>query len=188
MNKKIRCLSQFSTHLIYETNLELSLKIQKIYLDIFLNREKYELFRDINGKEYDGNNFFFNFMKLIENTACCSENIFVENLIKSNILEFLMDNSFNKEPNKIETIIDILIDITSADSTIGKRLINIGLIRYLKNIINDKTFPEDLRQTALVPINNLFSDENLWNIVLFGQKILEMFCSLLNDPDIKSGI
>ena len=188
LNKKIWCLSKFSTHLIYDCNLEISLKIQKIYLEIFLNQEKYELFRDINEKEYDENNFFFNFMKLIENTACCTENIFVENLIKSNILEFLMDNSFNKNPKIIETIIDILMDITYVNSALGKRLINIGVIRYLKSIITDKSFPADLRQASIVPINNLFAEPNLWKFILFDNKVLEMFYSLLNDPDIKSGI
>ena len=99
-----------------------------------------------------------------------------------------MDNPFNKNPKIIETIIDILMDITYVDSALGKRLINIGVIRYLKSIITDKSFPADLRQASIVPINNLFAEPNLWKFILFDNKVFEMFYSLLNDPDIKSGI
>ena len=188
LNKKIFCLSKFSNSLIYENNLKLSLKIQEIYIEIFLNQEKFELFRDINENEYNDCNFFFNFMKLIENTSCCTEKIYVENLIKSTILEFLMDNSFNKYPNIIQTILCILIDITSVDSTLGKRLINIGVVKYLKNIINDKTFPSELRRSSFISINNFVYEEDLWKMVLFDQKVIEMINTLLKEPDIKSSI
>ena len=183
---KVRCLSKFENRLIYENNLEISLKIQKIYIDIFLNHSNFDLFKDFN-KEFDENNLLYNYLKLIENTACCYQKIFVENLIKSNIIEFLIDNFINKDYELIKIIINILIDLTNAESDLGKRLINIGIIKFLIIIIKDKTFPLKLREASLVPINNVI-DLNLWKSVFFEQKILIMFCDLLNDQDIKPGI
>ena len=67
-------------------------------------------------KEFDENNLLYNYLKLIENTACCYQKIFVENLIKSNIIEFLIDNLNNKDYELIKIIINILIDLTNAES------------------------------------------------------------------------
>ena len=47
LEPKIWCLSKFENKNIYEENLEFSLKVQKIYIDIFVNNEKFELFKDI---------------------------------------------------------------------------------------------------------------------------------------------
>ena len=184
---KIMCLSKFENSLIYENNFELSLKIQKIYIDIFLNNNSFDLFKDLN-KEYDDTDLLYNFLKIIENTSSEGKNKkLIENMIKSNILEFLIDNFINANPILIEIIINILIDITNSESEIGKRLINIGIIKYLVIIATDKTFPYELRQASLVPIYNLM-DINLWQLVLFGQKVLKVYCSLLNEQDIQPGI
>ena len=160
---KIMCLSKFENSLIYENNFELSLKIQKIYIDIFLNNNSFDLFKNLN-KEYDDTDLLYNFLKIIENTS-----------------------SEGKNKKLIEIIINILIDITNAESEIGKRLINIGIIKYLVIIATDKTFAYELRQASLVPIYNLM-DINLWQLVLFGQKVLKVYCNLLNEQDIQPGI
>jgi hypothetical protein len=56
LEEKIWCLSKFDEDKIYENNSELALKVQTIYINIFMNQQKYELFRDIN-TEMDENNF-----------------------------------------------------------------------------------------------------------------------------------
>ena len=130
----------------------------------------------------------YNYLKLIENTSYCKDNIFIENLIKSNILEFLIDNFINKDNKFIYIIIDILINISQVETTLGKRLINIGIIKFLLNIINNKAFPLDMREASFIPMNNLISNLQLWKIVFFDQKVLQEFCSLLNNEDIEEGI
>ena len=182
--EKIWCLSKFDLNEEYDQNLDLSLSIQKIYVDIFLNQNKYELF-DANNQEIGEDYFLLNYLKVIENTSYCLQNIFIENFIKSNILEFLMDNMIiNIDPILLKVIIGIIMNITNADSIIGKRLVNIGVVKYLLNIINNKTLDIDLRMDSLVPINNLMSDSQMWNIILFDQKVIETFCKILNDENI----
>jgi hypothetical protein len=85
---KIWCIGKFELKDKFPIERDLALKIQKIYIEIFLNQYKFNLFDGIN--EYmDENNFFFNFLKLIENSCNYTEVDYVENLLKSNILEFL---------------------------------------------------------------------------------------------------
>ena len=193
LEQKIWCLSKFENRNIYEENLEFSLKAQKIYIDIFVNNEKFELFKDING-ENDENNFFYNYLKLIENVSYCTETKISENLIKSHILEFLINNFFNwlifnnKYCEIIYIIIGILMNTTCVDSNLGKDLIDIGVIKYLTLIITDKSLPLELQESAFVPINNFFSDSQLLNRVLIEEKILKLFCSKLNDNNIIPGI
>ena len=188
LEQKIWCLSKFENRNIYEENLEFSLKVQKIYIDIFVNNEKFELFKDING-ENDENNFFYNYLKLIENVSYCTETKICENLIKSHILEFLINNFFNnKYCEIIYIIIGILMNTTCVDSNLGKDLIDIGVIKYLTLIITDKSLPLELQESAFVPINNFFSDSQLLNRVLIEEKILKLFCSKLNDNNIIPGI
>ena len=185
INDKIWCLSKFEVEKLYIANLELAEKIQKIYINIYYNKEKYDLFNDIN-KEIDGNNFLYTFLKLIENSVGCIDRIIAENLIKSNLIEFLIDNFVNKDNEFNYVIIQILINLSNTECDICKRLINIGVIKYLINIINDKTLPEYLRVRAFYPINNFLFDSQLVNLVLFGQKVLQLFYDLLNDENIES--
>jgi hypothetical protein len=184
LDEKIWCLSKFDLNEVYDEKIDLSLSIQKIYIDIFLNQNKFELFEGIN-QEICEDNFLFNYLKIIENTSYCLQNIFIENFIKSNILEFLMDNiSINIDPILLKVIIGILMNMTNADSILGKRLVNIGVVKYLLNIINDQTINLDVRTDALVPINNLMQDSQMWNIILFEQKVINTFCSLLKEENI----
>ena len=187
LEEKIWCLSKFDEDKIYENNSELALKVQTIYINIFMNQQKYELFRDIN-TEMDENNFLNNYLQLIANSCACTENLFIENILKSNILENLMDNFINKDPKLINLIVDILMNMTNSNSDLLKRLINIGVVKFLISIITDKCLPLYLRKVSFVPINNLFSDSQVWNIVLFEQKMIKTICNLLNNNDIESGI
>ena len=185
LKEKIWCLSKFEVEKLYETNLELVLKIQNIYIDIYQNKEKYELFNDIN-EEVDDNNFLYNYLKLIENSVGCIENIVVENLIKSNLIEFLIDNFINKDIEFNNIIIKILINLSNSEYNLCKRLINIGVIKYLKNIIKDKTLPVIIREIAFYPINNFIYDLQLCNLVMFEQKVFQLSYDILsNDEDLE---
>ena len=187
LQEKIWCLSQFKIDDIYEFNFEFALKVQNIILNAFLNHQKLELFNFVN-KDNNENNILYNYLKLIENTTHCKENIFLENMIKSDILTFLMDNLINKDIQFIYIIVDILINISDTESEFGKKLIKIGIIKFLMKIITDRSLPLDLRELSFIPINNLLSDLQLWKIVLFEQKILREYCTLLNDKDIEPDI
>ena len=187
LEEKIWFLSLFNEESIYECNLKLTLKVQDIYIGIFMNQTKFELFRDINEK-MDENNFLYNYLQLISNTTYCISNIYIENLLKSCLLENLMDIVINKQPKLINIIVDILMNLTNAEPYLLKRLINIGVVNFLVNIISDKSLPLYLRKAAFVPINNLLTDMQVWNTVLFDQKLIKIMCNLLNHKDIESGI
>ena len=180
---KIWCLSKFDLKEKFLIDLDMSLKIQKIYIELFMNQYKFNLFDGIN-RDMNDDNIFYNFLKLIENSTNCTEVDYVQNLIKSNILEFLMDNINNKNTKMIILILYIFVNLTSAETSLLIRLINIGLIQFFKNIFSDKTLDKEIYNVAIVSINNLLTEPQLWNKVLFDGGILKIFCVWLKDKNI----
>ena len=183
LSEKIWCLSKFELENYYETNPNLSLQIQKIYIEIFLNENKFELKNYFN-KEFDDNNFLFNYLKVIENTSYCIQNEFVENFIKSGLLEFLMDNFINADKILLDIVIGIFINITNANYTLGKRMINLGLLSFLRKVVTDKTIDIKLRLGVMISINNFFAEQKLCNLILFEKKMLETFQLLLTEENM----
>jgi len=183
LDMKIWCLSKFDLGEKYNIDLELSLKIQKIYIEIYLNQSKYNLIDKIN-ETMDENNFFYNFLKVIENLSYCIQVGYVEVLYKSNILEFLMDNVNNENQVMISMIIGIFSNLTNADTCLLKRLIDIGGLKFLINILLDKNINNEIRGSTMVSINNLLNEPLLWNKVLFDHNLLKIFCVLLKDKNL----
>ena len=136
----------------------------------------------------DQNNIFYNFLKLIENTSFCTQIAYIENLFKYNILEFLMDNVNINNQNMLSIIIYIFINLTNAETSQLKRFIDIGVVKFMENIILDKNICEFLKNNALITINNLLYDSQLWNRVLYDQGIIKIFCVILNDKNISPNI
>ena len=180
---KIWCLSKFDLKEKFLIDLDLSLKIQKIYIELFMNQYKFNLFDGIN-RDMNEDNIFYNFLKLIENSSNCTEVDYVQNLIKSNILEFLMDNINNKSTKMILSILYIFLNLTNAETSLLNRLINIGLIQFFKNIFSDKTLDKEIYNVAIISINNLLTEPQLWNKVLLDGGILKIFCVWLKDKNI----
>ena len=183
IDAKIWCIGKFDLEEKYNINLDLTLKIQNIYVELFLNQEKFNLFNGIN-KEMDENNIFYNFLKLIDNTSYCTQVAYIETLLKSNILEFLMDNINNENKEIINIILDTYINLTTAETSLLNRLIDIGVLKYLVTIVKDKTLNNDIHNKALVSINNLLMEPQLWNKVLFDNQVLKLLCVLLQDKNI----
>ena len=183
IDAKIWCIGKFDLEEKYNINLDLTLKIQNIYVELFLNQEKFNLFDGIN-KEMDENNIFYNFLKLIDNTSYCTQVAYIETLLKSNILEFLMDNINNENKEIINIILDTYINLTTAETSLLNRLIDIGVLKFLVTIVKDKTLINDIHNKALVSINNLLMEPQLWNKVLFDNQVLKLFCILLQDKNI----
>ena len=180
---KIWCLSKFDLKEKFLIDLDLSLKIQKIYIELFMNQFKFILFDGIN-RDMNEDNIFYNFLELIVNSTNCTEVDYVQNLIKSNILEFLMDNINNKSTKMILSILYIFLNLTNAETSLLNRLINIGLIQFFKNIFSDKTLDKEIYNVAIISINNLLNEPQLWNKVLLDGGILKIFCVWLKDKNI----
>ena len=187
LDTKIWCLSKFELDAKFDIDLDLALKIQKVYINLFLNQKKFNLYEGMN-KEMDQNNIFYNFLKLIENTSFCTQIAYIENLLKYNILEFLMDNVNINNQNMLSIIIYIFINLTNAETSQLKRFIDIGVVKFMENIILDKNICEFLKNNALITINNLLYDSQLWNRVLYDQGIIKIFCVILNDKNISPNI
>ena len=184
---KIWCLSKFDLEDKFLIDLVLSLKIQKVYIELYLNEAKFGLYEGMS-ETMDESNIFYNFLKLIENTSYCTEVAYFESLLKSNILEFLMDNCNNKNPKMAKITLLILVNLTNADTVLLKRLIDIGMLKFLTNILMDKTYEDNIHESALIPINNLITDAQLWNKVLFDNEILKLFSVLLKDKNINENV
>ena len=187
MDMKIWCLSKFDLGEKYNIDLDLSLKIQKVYIELFLNQSKYNLLDEINEK-MDENHLFYSFLRVIENLSYCTQVAYVEVLYKSNILEFLIDNVNKDNTRMIIMILGIFCNLTNADTTLLKRLIDIGGVNFLINILLDKTIDDKIRANALVSINNLLFEPQLWNKVLFKNDLIKAFCVLLKDKNIDQNI
>lgn len=182
---KIWCIGKFELKDKFPIERDLALKIQKIYIEIFLNQYKFNLFDGLN--EYmDENNFFFNFLKLIENSSAYTEVDYIENLLKSNILEFLMDKTIINNENKkmILSILYIFLNLTNAESSLLNRLIKIGIAKFLVNVLSEKTLDKVIYDVCIISINNLLMEPQLWNKVLFDEGVLKTFCVLLKDKNI----
>ena len=52
----------------------------------------------------------------------------------------------------------------------------------------DKTYEDNIHESALIPINNLITDAQLWNKVLFDNGILKLFSVLLKDKNINENV
>ena len=187
LDTKIWCLSKFELDAKFDIDLDLALKIQKVYINLFLNQKKFNLYEGMN-KEMDQNNIFYNFLKLIENTSFCTQIAYIENLLKYNILEFLMDNVNINNQKMLSIIIYIFINLTNAETSQLKRFIDIGVVKFMENVILDKNICEFLKNNALITINNLLYDSQLWNRVLYDQGIIKIFCVILNDKNISPNI
>ena len=187
LDTKIWCLSKFELDAKFDMDLDLALKIQKVYINLFLNQKKFNLYEGMN-KEMDQNNIFYNFLKLIENTSFCTQIAYIENLFKYNILEFLMDNVNINNQKMLSIIIYIFINLTNAETSQLKRFIDIGVVKFMENVILDKNICEFLKNNALITINNLLYDSQLWNRVLYDQGIIKIFCVILNDKNISPNI
>ena len=189
--EKIWFLAQFDLEEIFTENEQLSLSIQNIYIDVFLNQTKFGLYDKKYKKDekIETNDLLLNHLKLIANTSYCDSNTYLNNLFKSDILSFLIDYiDENTNISYISLVIDIFGNITNASSETINKLINIGMINVLIQVIKNKEYNGNLRGQALWPINNLLMDQNLCKTVLFDKKIINLFCEILNDDMISGRI
>lgn len=189
--EKIWFLAQFDLEEIFTENEQLSLSIQNIYIDVFLNQTKFGLYDKKYKKDekIETNDLLLNHLKLIANTSYCDSNTYLNNLFKSDILSFLIDYiDKNTNISYVSLVIDIFGNITNANSETINKLINIGMINVLIQIIKNKEYNGNLRGQALWPINNLLMDQNLCKTVLFDKKIINLFCEILNDDMISGRI
>ena len=95
-----------------------------------------------------------------------------------------MDNINNENKEIINIILDTYINLTTAETSLLNRLIDIGVLKFLVTIVKDKTLNNDIHNKALVSINNLLMEPQLWNKVLFDNQVLKLFCILLQDKNI----
>ena len=159
---KLWCISQFEMKKIFFENKELCLKMQKLYIFIFNN------FLIKNNDFNDGDEFLINYLKLITNLSYCIDEEYIQNLLKTNIINFLLDSNINKNLSK-ENILTIIGNMNS----ISNQKISIDLyqisIQFLLNIILDKENNDDIKGLSLWCINN-FSDYKIICLDIYFNK------------------
>jgi hypothetical protein len=84
----------------------------------------------------------------------------------------------------IISILYIFINLTNAETSLLNRLINIGLLKFFANILSDKRLAKEVYNIAMISINNLLTESQLWNKVLFDGGILKILCVWLKDKNI----
>ena len=159
---KLWCISQFEMKKIFFENKELCLKMQKLYIFIFNN------FLIKNNDFNDGDEFLINYLKLITNLSYCIDEEYIQNLLKTNIINFLLDSNINKNLSK-ENILTIIGNMNSiSNQKISLNLYQIS-IQFLLNIILDKENNDDIKGLSLWCINN-FSDYKIICLDIYFNK------------------
>ena len=148
---KTWCISLFDINIKYNENINLSLKIQKYYFFVFYNfLNKYNC--DIELLE--------NFMKVIINLSYCIDDEYINKLLNSNLLEFLLNSQIDE--NILEENILIVIGNMSciSNNTILSKLY-IKSIPFLTDILKSNNCKNNIYSLSLLCINNFTYNENL---------------------------
>ena len=162
---KLYCISNFELKLKYKNNPKLSLKIQKLYIFIF---NEYIL-----NKDYE-EDFFYNFAKIIGNLSFCLDEIYIKNLLDSNIIAFLIN--FDKNNNTITNdILKIIGNMSSISNEILLNQLYKFVIQYLLNVISNNKFDNFIIGLALWTINNFSENFDLCYDIFFNNDLISVY-------------
>ena len=161
---KIWCISQFDINIKYNENSELCLRLQDFYIFVFNNY--------INNNNYN-NELLNNYIKILTNLSFCIGEEYINNLLKTNILNYLLESNINNKLSK-EHILTIIGNMNYiSNPKIYFYLYNIT-IQYLISIILDKKNSEDIIGLSYWCINNYCIYKNLCLDIYFEKNLLSI--------------
>ena len=176
---KIFCISNFELESKFEKDPQLSLKIQNFYISIF---NEYILNKEIE-KE-----LFQYFIKTIKNLSFCTHEIYIQNLLDSNIISFLIN--FDKINYSItESLLTIIgnMSIISNEELLSR--LHKEVIEYLLNIILKDKINDFLMGLTLWNINNFLESKNLCYDTFFKNNLIAIYKNyILNHEVIEENI
>ena len=175
---KTWCISLFDINIKFNENINLSLKIQKYYFFVFYNfLNKYNC--DIELLE--------NFMKVIINLSYCIDDEYINKLLSSNILEFLLNSQIDE--NILEENILIIIgnmSCISNNSILSK--LYIKSITFLTDILKSNKHSKNIYNLSLWCINNFTYNENLCLDIFIQKNCLSIYKNFADNETIDENI
>ena len=175
---KTWCISLFDINIKYNENINLSLKIQKYYFFVFYNfLNKYNC--DIELLE--------NFMKVIINLSYCIDDEYINKLLNSNLLEFLLNSQIDE--NILEENILIVIGNMSciSNNTILSKLY-IKSIPFLTDILKSNNGKNNIYSLSLWCINNFSYNENLCLDIFLQKNFLFIYKNFVDKEALDENI
>ena len=122
---KLICISNFDLGEKYNSNHQLSTKIQKLYISIFNEF--------ILNKEFE-KDLFFHFVIILRNLSFCTNEIYIKNLLNTKIIPFLI--KFDEDNNTItENLIKIIGNMSFISNEELLSDLYMKVIQYLLDII-----------------------------------------------------
>lgn len=152
---KIYLLSQLSIDSIYENDTMLSLQLQKIYFDIILLREEL-LLRD---EHRDITLLLNNSLWGLGNVSVCSEETFINNFIKFDIISFIT-NSTSKSGMVLTPSLKIIGNLLFNNEEFVNRILTPEIFHYLIENICYKNNDISIKSIGLWALSNIFVDES----------------------------
>ena len=171
---KLFCISNFALDSKYNEDFKLSLKIQNLYISIFNEF--------IINKEIE-NELFLYFVKTIKNLSFCSNEIYLQNLLDSNIIQFLIN--FDKKNNSITE--DLLTIIGNMSIILNEEILSRlhkEVIEYLLNIIIDDKLNVFLIGLTLWCINNFLEGKNLCYEIFFKNELISIYKNYILNHEV----
>ena len=179
---------------IYELNISLIQKIQKLFISSLLSGINLKKEQLIELSKYS--------IKGLINISTLENDLILNQLFQYELISFLIDNDFQNE--EIErSIIFFFGNITTLSVEKVEKLINYGIVQKLFNILNSQNkIYEKLKDSVFWVLNNIFAERNLFRKIIteseqinllinlikkdicqndsFYKEILIFFCSLIN--------
>ena len=175
---KTWCISLFDINIKYNENINLSLKIQKFYIFVFYNfLNKYNC--DIELLE--------NFLKVIMNLSYCIDDEYINKLLNSKLLKFLLNSQID------ESILEenILIVIGNMNCISNNKILSklyIESIPFLIDILKNNKHNNSIYNLSLWCINNFTYNENLCLDIFLQKNCLSIYKNFIDKEILDENI
>ena len=164
---KLWCIAQFDIIRNYDekTNINIYLQIQIFYINIFdnyLNKGNYNI------------ELLKNFLNVLNNLSLLKNEQYINNLLNSKIMNFLLEENINKNLPK-EKLLTLIGNMNSFENPKISLEIYKLAIQFLINIIFDINTNVEIVNLSLWCINNFTSDKDLCLDIFFGKNLLSLY-------------
>ena len=175
---KTWCISLFDINIKYNENINLSLKIQKFYVFVFYNfLNKYNC--EIELLE--------NFLKVIINLSYCIDAEYINELLNSKILDFLLNSQIDE--NILEE--NILIVIGNMSCISNNKILSklyIESIPFIISILKDNKHNNSIYNLSLWCINNFSYNENICLDIFLQNNFLSIYKNFIDKETLDENI
>jgi len=174
---KLICISNFDLGEKYNSNHQLSTKIQKLYISIFNEF--------ILNKEFE-KDLFFHFVIILKNLSFCINEIYIKNLLDTKIIPFLI--KFDEDNNTItENLIKIIGNMSFISNEELLSDLYMKVIQYLLDIISNKKVNNFILGLTLWNINNFLANCDLCYEIFFNNGLISIYKNYILSHEVIDG-